>query len=143
MFEASYAHVWEAIRVPVKRAIKSGDIRRDLDPIDLLRALIGVANVATNPDRQAERQETCGHLRRPLRRLGRYGSIDTAAATRLCRVTSPTARNYLGDLALLGIGALRKGRPASNQPNEVVLSEEYQWLRTSLTAPIHASDLEI
>jgi AcrR family transcriptional regulator len=52
VFEASYAQVWEAIRALVKRAIKSGDIRKDLDPIDLLRALIGVANVATNPDRQ-------------------------------------------------------------------------------------------
>jgi hypothetical protein len=36
----------------VKRAIKNGDIRKDLDPIDLLRALIGVANVATSPDWQ-------------------------------------------------------------------------------------------
>jgi AcrR family transcriptional regulator len=52
LFEASYAQVWEAIRALVKRAIKSGDIRKDLDPIDLLRALIGVANVAANPDRQ-------------------------------------------------------------------------------------------
>ena len=52
VFEASYAQVWEAIRALVKRAMKSGDIRKDLDPIDLLRALIGVANVAANPDRQ-------------------------------------------------------------------------------------------
>lgn len=52
MFEASYAQVWEAVRALVKRAIKSGDIRKDLDPIDLLRALIGVANAAANPDRQ-------------------------------------------------------------------------------------------
>ena len=52
VFEASYALVWEAIRALVKRAIKSGDIRKDLDPIDLLRALIGVANVATSPDWQ-------------------------------------------------------------------------------------------
>jgi len=36
----------------VKRAIQSGEIRRDLDPIDLLRALIGVASVATSPDWQ-------------------------------------------------------------------------------------------
>ena len=42
------AQIWEAIRALVKRAIKSGDIRKDLDPIDLLRALIGVANVATS-----------------------------------------------------------------------------------------------
>lgn len=52
MFEASYALIWEAIRALVKRAIKSGDIRDDLDPVDLLRALIGVANVSTSPDWQ-------------------------------------------------------------------------------------------
>jgi AcrR family transcriptional regulator len=52
VFEASYGRVWEAIRALVKRAVKSGDIRKDLDPIDLLRALIGVANVATSPDWQ-------------------------------------------------------------------------------------------
>src|SRR5271163_2954572 len=52
VFEASYARIWEAIRALVKRAIKSGAIRKDLDPIDLLRALIGVANVATSPDWQ-------------------------------------------------------------------------------------------
>ena len=50
VFEASYAQVHDAIRALVKRAIKSGDIRKDLDPIDLLRALIGVANVASSPD---------------------------------------------------------------------------------------------
>jgi AcrR family transcriptional regulator len=52
VFEASYAQVHEAIRALVKRAIKSGDIRNDLDPMDLLRALVGVANVATSPDWQ-------------------------------------------------------------------------------------------
>ena len=52
VFEASYAQMHEAIRRLVKRAIKSGDIRKDLDPIDLLRALIGVANVASSPDWQ-------------------------------------------------------------------------------------------
>ena len=53
MFESSYAQMaGEALRALVKRAIKSGDIRRDLDPIDLLRALVGVANVATSPDWQ-------------------------------------------------------------------------------------------
>jgi AcrR family transcriptional regulator len=49
VFEASYAQIWDAIRALVKRAIKSGDVRKDLDPVDLLRALIGVANVATSP----------------------------------------------------------------------------------------------
>jgi AcrR family transcriptional regulator len=52
VFEASYSQIHEALRALVKRAIKSGDIRKDLDPIDLLRALVGVANVATSPDWQ-------------------------------------------------------------------------------------------
>src|ERR1700723_824088 len=52
VFEASHAQIHEALRALVKRTIKSGDIRKDLDPIDLLRALIGVANVATSPDWQ-------------------------------------------------------------------------------------------
>jgi AcrR family transcriptional regulator len=52
VLETSYAQIHEAIRALVKRAIKSGDIRRDLDPVDLLRALIGVANVASSPDWQ-------------------------------------------------------------------------------------------
>jgi AcrR family transcriptional regulator len=52
VFETSYARIHEALRALLKRAIKSGDIRKDLDPMDLLRALVGVANVATSPDWQ-------------------------------------------------------------------------------------------
>jgi AcrR family transcriptional regulator len=52
VFEASYAQMHEALRALVKRAIKSGDIRKDLDPIDLLRAIVGVANVSASPDWQ-------------------------------------------------------------------------------------------
>ena len=50
VFEASGAQIKGAIHALVERAIKSGDIRSDLDPLDLLRALIGVANVASGPD---------------------------------------------------------------------------------------------
>jgi AcrR family transcriptional regulator len=50
VFEASHAQIHEAIHALVKRAIRSGDIRKDLDPIDLLRALVGVANVASSPE---------------------------------------------------------------------------------------------
>ena len=52
VFEASYALMHQAIRALVKRAIRSGDIRKDLDPIDLLRALVGVANVSAGPEWQ-------------------------------------------------------------------------------------------
>ena len=50
VYEASRAQVTGAIDALVKRSIESGDIRTDLDPFDLLRALIGVSNVASGPD---------------------------------------------------------------------------------------------
>jgi AcrR family transcriptional regulator len=52
LYEGSRAQIQGAIDALVKRAIKSGDIRRDLEPFDLLRALIGVSNVASTPDWQ-------------------------------------------------------------------------------------------
>lgn len=57
LIEASYDPIREAIHGLVGRAIKSGDIRKDLDPFDLLRALVGVSNVASDPDwRQSARR---------------------------------------------------------------------------------------
>jgi AcrR family transcriptional regulator len=50
--EASYAPIHEAMRALVKRAIKSGEVRNDLDPIDLIRALVGVAYLNSSPDWQ-------------------------------------------------------------------------------------------
>jgi AcrR family transcriptional regulator len=50
LFEATGAQIKGAIHGLVERAIESGDIRADLDPLDLLRALIGVSNVASGPD---------------------------------------------------------------------------------------------
>jgi len=52
VYEASYGQIWKAVRSLVKRAVKSGDIREDLDAIDLLRALVGVASVGPGPDWQ-------------------------------------------------------------------------------------------
>ena len=52
LYEGSRAQIQGAIDALVKRAIESGDIRKDLDPFDLLRALIGVSNVASSPDWQ-------------------------------------------------------------------------------------------
>ena len=52
VFQASYAQVHQALRAAVKRAVKSGDIRKDLNPMDLLWPLIGVSNVASSPDWQ-------------------------------------------------------------------------------------------
>src|SRR5580704_17001851 len=52
LYEGSRAQVQGAIDALVKRAIKNGDMRRDLEPFDLLRALIGVSHVASGPDWQ-------------------------------------------------------------------------------------------
>lgn len=52
VFEDSHALVRQALRNLVKRGIKSGDIRNDLDSSDLLHALVGVANVSSSPDWQ-------------------------------------------------------------------------------------------
>ncbi len=52
VIEASYAQIHEAIRALVKRAIQSGDLRRDLDAVDLLKALVGVAYMSSSPDWQ-------------------------------------------------------------------------------------------
>jgi AcrR family transcriptional regulator len=52
LYEGSRSQVQGAIDSLVKRAIRSGDIRSDLEPFDLLRALIGVSQVASGPDWQ-------------------------------------------------------------------------------------------
>ncbi len=52
LYEGSRGQIQGAIDGLVKRAIKSGEIRKDLDPFDLLRALIGVSHVASSPDWQ-------------------------------------------------------------------------------------------
>jgi len=52
VFAASHDQLHEALSALVQRAIKSGDMRKDTDPMDLLRALVGVAHVATSPDWQ-------------------------------------------------------------------------------------------
>lgn len=50
LFESSGTQITSAIHSLVERAIASGDIRPDLDPLDLLRALVGVSNVSSVPD---------------------------------------------------------------------------------------------
>ncbi|HEY1468210.1 MAG TPA: TetR/AcrR family transcriptional regulator [Candidatus Acidoferrum sp.] len=62
LIEASHAPVHDAIRALVKRAIKSGDVRIDVDPVDLLRALIGVAYMSASPDWQQSARRLVGIL---------------------------------------------------------------------------------
>jgi AcrR family transcriptional regulator len=50
LYEGSRGQIAGAIGGLVKRGIKSGEIRRDLEPFDLLGALIGVSHMAAGPD---------------------------------------------------------------------------------------------
>jgi AcrR family transcriptional regulator len=52
LYEGSRSMVQGAIDELVKRAKKSGDVRRDVDASDLLRAVIGVSYVASGGDWQ-------------------------------------------------------------------------------------------
>lgn len=52
LYEGSRGLIQGAIDELVKRAKKSGNLRRDLDASDLLRALIGVSHVGAGPDWQ-------------------------------------------------------------------------------------------
>ena len=52
LYEGSRTMIQGAIDELVKRAKKSGDLRRDLDASDLLRALIGVSHVGSGADWQ-------------------------------------------------------------------------------------------
>jgi AcrR family transcriptional regulator len=50
LYSATTVQVRQAIARLIDRAVASGDIRLDFDPIDLLRALAGVANISSGPD---------------------------------------------------------------------------------------------
>ena len=46
--EPTVLQIWAAVRFLAGRAVESGEMRDDLDAVDLLRAIMGVANVATS-----------------------------------------------------------------------------------------------
>jgi len=50
LYSASTAQVKQAIARLIDGAVASGDVRLDFDPLDLLRALAGVANISSGPD---------------------------------------------------------------------------------------------
>ena len=52
LYEGSRGQIRGAIETLAKRAIRSGDLRSNLDPTDLLSALIGVALIPASPDWQ-------------------------------------------------------------------------------------------
>jgi AcrR family transcriptional regulator len=57
LYEGSRALIQSAMERLVRRAMRSGDLRRDIDPFDLFRALIGASYVTVGSDwRQSARR---------------------------------------------------------------------------------------
>ena len=52
LYATSGAKVTQAIAMLVDRAVASGDIRLEMEPLDLLRALFGVSSVSAGPEGQ-------------------------------------------------------------------------------------------
>jgi hypothetical protein len=50
LYSTSADQMKRAIAKLIDRAVESGDVRLDIDPLDLLRALAGVTNVNPGPD---------------------------------------------------------------------------------------------
>lgn len=91
--------------------------RADIDDSDL--ALVAEVALSSIP----------GNIRPIVRALRDANTLDTPMVEKLCRVTPPTARNYIKQLGLLGIADVRKGRP-----DLAILAPKYEWLnRATLT----------
>jgi AcrR family transcriptional regulator len=50
LFASSGEQIKSAVSLLVERGVANGDLRPDIDPLDLLYALVGVANVNNGPD---------------------------------------------------------------------------------------------
>jgi hypothetical protein len=69
-----------------------------------------------------------GYLRPIVRKLRCDGQITSTECARVCSVTQPTARKYVLEACLLGLGDLTKGNEA-NVPDMLRLSNSFRWLR--------------
>jgi hypothetical protein len=73
-----------------------------------------------------------GHLRPVVKALRKETVVNSTHCAALCRVSKPTARNYLKELSLLGIADLTKGSRERNLADEISLSESFRWLNPDL-----------
>ncbi len=73
LYAASGQQVTAAMTLLVERAVTSGDIQLSVEPLDLLRALMGVANVSSGPDWQESARRLVDILIAGVRVPGREG----------------------------------------------------------------------
>jgi hypothetical protein len=69
------------------------------------------------------------YLRPIVQALRCDGRITSTECTKVCSVTQPTARKYLLEASLLGLGDLKKGNDTQNIPDALRLSDAFRWLR--------------
>ena len=69
LYQGSRSQIQGTMETLVQRAKNSGDIRRDVDAFDLLRAMIGVSLVGSGPDWQQSAKRLVGILIEGSRRI--------------------------------------------------------------------------
>ena len=62
-----------------------------------------------------------GHLRPLVRELKHFVFVNTSRCKEICKVSAPTARIYMSQLSLMGIGKLEKGSPGETTADTVTL----------------------
>ncbi len=67
-YAATGVHVKEAIDRLALRAVESGDIVLDIEPLDLMRAVAGVTNLSAGPDSKLAAKRTVDILMAGLRK---------------------------------------------------------------------------
>lgn len=74
LYAATGAQVKQAMTLLTDRAVAAGDIRLDMDPIDLLRAVAGVASLEPGPDWRQAAERLVDVLIAGLERAGSAGA---------------------------------------------------------------------
>src|ERR1700678_4223894 len=95
LYEGSRSMIQGAIDELVKRAKRSGDLRRDLDAFDLLRALIGVSHVGSGADWQQSARRLVATLTaasRPHKKTASPTTQSLATATSALNFRKPRLR---------------------------------------------------
>ena len=69
-----------------------------------------------------------GHLRPLVRELRHSEFVNTTRCRQICKVSAPTARSYMSELSLMGIGRLEKGCANESTADIITLTEEFKWL---------------
>ena len=87
LYATSAELITRAISTLVKRAVDSGDVRKDIDPSDLLRALVGVSYGNPDVGWQASARRLIDILMDGLRRHARASAADSS----MRRSSAPSA----------------------------------------------------